>query len=759
MADFNQQIYTELRAMNETLKRQSNSFAGTEQKAGDGIAADRANSRTAAEKREGSALIRSTLNTLSDETKSFVGHLRNTYGDLQKLEQTVSHANIEEMKKVREARQLGLIEKDYAAEAMRDLGGTIKMVNMSNDEFDSTIVEATRSVGSFQTAVMGNTRVQLEAMEDISENLGDNGAGGSVRSGLRSFADSVMGNVPALGRLRNGADVAYAAMVQLYDGAQKSRQTGIKISKEQYADALMMGMSRDELLDTMATYRQQMESGGQSTQQFQDMMKASSFEMYDYGLSLKDGGIMAAEAAKSYRLVAGEAASLEGQASFLDKQQDVYKSLYDSIGMTAEKFSEMTKAIDDSQEIQKQLFKLDKSKRAGYKNDLLVSQKKFILDGLTLQQAGALVTKLNELSGQDGKSRLKQAAKAQAAFGAVGMGADGERVAQLIRTGAKGEGEQAELKGLMERFREATGEMQSSGDIGQEMYADALMKVAGMEGIMQSVEQAIMQRGMEVQDKISENTTRMKEEFAILGEKLGFTGNDLIMFGEYLKNAAANPMDAATALALFTKDGWAGLMSGGASLFKDPVAKLDEMKAVFWLIAEDMSNLAGNIKDALGRMWDKVQGKLMYIGWSIQDAVFKLVSAVKPWGDEYVSPNFTIDDFVSSASLTNEKLTAQLEAAAAKADKKKQEFDNRIAEQLAANNQTVMQGNVEMTGKMKEINDAITKQTEEAKQQAVVAAKLATENNEAVIKTADATESLSAKDRRNMVGSRAAGTR
>lgn len=562
MADLNQQILLELRDMNQNMRRQSGSFGGSgAANAGNQIAAERKN-RTSGEAEAFTNAVESIQAAMTSGARGFVGTMTDSAENVARAQEVTSQRNQRLMASVHASWKSGQIQQHVAVEKMEEYGGTMEMLSMSTDELTANFVNASQAAEAysqaFNVAATGVTE-SLDTTESAFQRFQTVSLGG--------LSGTVLQNIGAFNMLRTGTDLLYQGIKAAYEALDKSLVTGINVSADQFRDGLLMGMNRGDLVDTMADYRQTLEGAEQTTAGFQAMMKASSHEMFGFGMGLKGGAVLAAEAASQYRNAAGSGANLVDQATFLDKQQEVYKSLYKSIGMTTEKFAEMTKAIDTSQEVQTQLFKLEKSKRAGYKADLLLSQKQYMLDGLSLQQAGALVDKLNALSGQDGKSRLKQAAKAQAAFGAVGMGADGERVAQLIRTGARGEGEQSELKGLMQTFREATGEMQGSGDMGQELYADAILKVAGMEDIMKSLEPAIMQQGKAVADAVSINTTKIADSINVLGHEVSMATAMMVAAG--LKNAAENPMDVALMAV-----GYGGkFMAGAGEMISDTITR------------------------------------------------------------------------------------------------------------------------------------------------------------------------------------------
>lgn len=130
--------------------------------------------------------------------------------------------------------------------------------------------------------------------------------------------------------------------------------------------------------------------------------------------------------------------------------------------------------------------------------------------GMTIEQAKKAASALEELSGASPIDRFKQAAKAQAAFAAMGV-EGGAQVAETIRLGARATDEQRRAAA------EAMGRLQDTADaarqagIGQEMFYTTIMERTGMDQIARQFT-TMLEAGAKVSDVQLEHTKIMGQD-------------------------------------------------------------------------------------------------------------------------------------------------------------------------------------------------------------------------------------------------------
>jgi hypothetical protein len=296
-----------------------------------------------------------------------------------------------------------------------------------------------------------------------------------------------------------------------------SMTSQLRISKDIADSSARMMMTPGQVMQHMSKFRQSMEAGGMSIEQWNKGMVDSSDKMFKYGMSLEDGGKFFSKNAGVFASIAGQNLD-EGAAAFKEfasMQEDMYTRLAGSIGTTEAEFSNMTSTLANNESVQKELLKLDKKDRIGRFQQLQQTTLSLKAQGMSIEAATEFAAKLSEMSGGNTKSRLKQAAKTQAIFGAAGLGDLGASMAAEIRRGSRGDKDV--LAAGYKQLREVTGEMQQSEDLGMQMYGDQLVEKLDMPDIMKSVEKAITNSGNKVADAVgdlkpSKNASQMQGE-------------------------------------------------------------------------------------------------------------------------------------------------------------------------------------------------------------------------------------------------------
>jgi len=480
MADTEALLLAELQKLNRTVSAQGSMGGGSELKGG----AAPASAKDVAEKESDrqSSVARKIQKSLSKSSNAHIAAISATMDSMEKL-RTLAEANSKKdldafMELRRQYRSGGVDIGDYR-DKIKELGFTTKDVKRSEEELRAEMDELTDTVGNLD-----------EKMDEAAE-----------RSGKVSRVMAAL------------AAIAGAAAKELYAVHTTSMRTGLEETLGQAAQARLMGMSQVELLETQANYRQTMEASGMTSEKMTALMKDQGYAMIGLTGSIKDGAKFALESARSFRVLG--AAGMD-QSQFLEGQKDVFRSLHNTLSMTTEQFIAMNEQLLSSQSIRAQMFKMDKSRRAQYFLEIQQTMEKLRLDGLTIEQAHKVVEAMEAMGAKSPRERLKEAAKLQATMGGMGMGAEGERAAQLLRGGLRGEGDKAEFAELMKQATARSSEIMGQG-FASEMAQSQLLATSGMDqyiGPMGQFADTALAEGLKVnpaQQSTADNTAATSE--------------------------------------------------------------------------------------------------------------------------------------------------------------------------------------------------------------------------------------------------------
>lgn len=168
---------------------------------------------------------------------------------------------------------------------------------------------------------------------------------------------------------------------------------------------------------------------------------------------------------------------------FMNRQVDTFKRFQKAFSMTGEQFMEMNKQLRDSSAVNKQIYKLDVTKRAQAHQDNLMALQYLRTQGLLQEQAMAVVEAMAEIGGMKAKDRIKQAAKLQAVGGAMGFGGEASEAATIMRRNFTQDGDRERFAQLQSTMQERTGSFMSQG-LPFEMMAQTMIEKTGLESML-----------------------------------------------------------------------------------------------------------------------------------------------------------------------------------------------------------------------------------------------------------------------------------
>lgn len=275
--------------------------------------------------------------------------------------------------------------------------------------------------------------------------------------------------------IKNLVKGAGAAATALATVALKATESAARTGTQmETLDALIMGMSPEELNQLQAQHRQTMLASNMTFDEFNEKVGQNRVEMIEFTGSLRDAVRMNAQAIEQAKLLGQES----GKA--MKQQQEQFKRFNRALSMSAEQFMELNSQLMDSTHVQSQLYRISFKQRAAYMEDLRNTYEKLRLDGLTHEQAQKMLETFEQIGAKSPRERMKEAAKLQAVMGAMGMGAAGAEAGQLLRGGLRGEGDKQRFAEIMKNANINIGEKMGEG-FASEMMTMQMIQTAGME--------------------------------------------------------------------------------------------------------------------------------------------------------------------------------------------------------------------------------------------------------------------------------------
>jgi hypothetical protein len=548
MSDTDQAILVELQKLNRTVSQGGSMGAGSELKGG---AADPDLRSTAKKQSEEEEKFQKKIQTaVSKSTNKYVAARAvelTSIKAIRKLADANSKKDLKKAAEIKKAYDAKLMSVDKATAAMEKAGFTQHDLGRTTDELKEEMDELTETVGNLD-----------EKMDQQRET-----------SAKTSRALATLGTIAA------------AVGKQIYDVAEASMRTGI---------------------EEQAKYRQVIESAGMTTGQWSDKMMESSHAMLTLTSSLAGGAKFFEESALTFRQLG---ASGMKQQEFYDAQVGVFTNLHNTLSMTNDEFMAMNKQLVESQATRVQLFKMSKQERAQYQIGLLQTMEYLKVQGLQTEQAHRVVEAMQNIAGMDPKSRLKKAAQIQAMAGAIGMGAEGEELARLTRSGASDPGSIQRMTELSQSIQSAVQQRQAGG-LGSEMAMSALISRTGLgetfgaEGAMADLTLAEALAVDPNAQTTAANTTKIEEWQAKL---FGITQGLMGFFSEGWIASILGALGISTLIGAF---GSGGIMS---SIWGAITSMASGLATGVTSIVSAITGMAGSLLSALGAL-----GKTMLSG-------------------------------------------------------------------------------------------------------------------------------------------------
>lgn len=306
-------------------------------------------------------------------------------------------------------------------------------------------------------------------------------------------------------------------------GSQKNLQN-MSIS------ALQNGMSLKEYTETLKSANT-FASRVSSIDEYERVTSAANAQLATLGVFGAESKAMQASLANSNTMMG---ISQDQIIKANRAQIDAFDDLRKTTNMTAEEFSSFVNSLAQSETVQKELLGVGMQSRVARQQEITQIATTGQRLGLTAEASQKLTDALLAQRGDTVKGRFESAARLRQAAAFAGMGAEGERGAQIAMKGRRATAsETEELRGILGRLESSQQQMYENGTIGSQNVIDQMSEALGSTGIgkvMDANRQAVLaeQSGA----ARGANGQGTNEDF---GKHVGAFGQAVGQLGTYLR--------------------------------------------------------------------------------------------------------------------------------------------------------------------------------------------------------------------------------
>ena len=373
-----------------------------------------------------------------------------------------------------EASQIFSGSLEEGKESIRKLNADLAAGTITSAEFNAQMRALTGTTFEANTAVEDQIEVYTQGHTALNNSLAESQhAHDMANMSLKEFASEVIMGSKQM-------QIALLGFNEAFGVAEAAATRGSDITLEQAWIARKLGMSQVEVMNMTADYTQTIRAASMSTDDMANKMNDSGHKLVAITGSLKNGAKFALDSAELFKMSGGAIDSEMG--SFTDNMASSFKGLRDSIGMTSEEFADLNRSLIGNAEVQSSMYKMTQKQQQIFMQEAQVRRQMLVDGGLRADQADAVIAGMESMVNKGAKERLKEAAKMQATLGAMGMGAQGQRAADIMRKGSRASaGEKTELQEILKAANFQAAE-NGQGSIQSEMVQDMLNGMNPMMG-------------------------------------------------------------------------------------------------------------------------------------------------------------------------------------------------------------------------------------------------------------------------------------
>ena len=370
----------------------------------------------------------------------------NDYAGVVRVLYRADYSNIEKAREIHKLYTEQILDEEHASAELRMLGFSVE-----------ELAADARSSG----------KILDKESKEAAKALGQVGEHGIAAASAANVLGQSLKVIGAIAGAIGGAE---------FRTATASMKYGTNFSSLDIARAQYMGLSGPQLVELQHENIQAIRSSGMSFRHYTGMLESGSSALATYTGSFAEGAKVTAAMFGTFRSISDVSGD---QASFMRDQQTIFEQLNRTVGMTGSQFIDLNKFMLNNTDVQAELFKVSSRRREQVIKGIELGYQQLTLAGLSEEQAKQVIATTEKLMGAGAQTRVVEAAKIQGYMGAMGLGALGSQIGQIVRLGQNASpAQRAQLaKDVAEAQRAIHARYRAAGNnLGEQMPLDILTK-------------------------------------------------------------------------------------------------------------------------------------------------------------------------------------------------------------------------------------------------------------------------------------------
>jgi hypothetical protein len=225
-----------------------------------------------------------------------------------------------------------------------------------------------------------------------------------------------------------------------------------------------------------------------SLDNFNKLISAADGQLAAMGIFGKDARELQGALAQSNTLMGVSQNKLSGAIA---EQISLFDKLHKSTNMSAKEFAKLVQSVSDNEQVQSELVGLGAQDRASRRQDMLSLQSFGQTIGMTAEASRRLGDAMIAARGQTVKSRVEESGRIRQMAQFLGMGAQGERAAQLSVKGRnRSAAEDLEFRQIAANMETAAQRAYQNGSIGAQAVLDQMQESIGSSGFGKNMKES-----------------------------------------------------------------------------------------------------------------------------------------------------------------------------------------------------------------------------------------------------------------------------
>jgi hypothetical protein len=385
------------------------------------------------------AALRSFTKNIEDSGSSFAKAMVKNVETLKDAEKAWS-------KIARAEAVVGLIDKFGKGKiAFEKLEQTMEDMGVEAEEFGDTVTNLNKFYHTTEERQAAAAKATEQLTKEIKE--ADKAVLKFAKDMDRKVVPGIMDGIKGFFK-KFGGRAAMASFGLLGKELLEATRAAAKFGGTiQVQEALMRGMVPAELIELQNRHRQSILGLGGSYDDHLALLDEQQLRLVRLTGGLKEATEAAAEIVSTHRRLGVADTNVSG---FLEQQTNLFEDLNRTIGMTSEQFKEMNASITSDVDIRSVMVRLQEKDRVQYFQQLQQQISYLRVQKGLGDAAEGVVKQFEQLRGEGPKDRLRKAAMMRMTMGAMGMGAEGNELFNIVRKGAAATPQERERQAELE---------------------------------------------------------------------------------------------------------------------------------------------------------------------------------------------------------------------------------------------------------------------------------------------------------------------